>query len=56
LGAKNPDRPASPAHVRVVPECRENPDVEKLARAMISIANNIAEERKAEGNVQKTAA
>jgi hypothetical protein len=56
VDAKKQVRHNSPARVRVVPESRENPDVEKLARALISIAKNRAEERKAEEPTQKTAA
>jgi hypothetical protein len=34
--------------VKVTPEFRENPDVEKLARALIAVAMSIAQKKEAE--------
>lgn len=34
--------------VRVIPEFRENPDIEKLARALIGIAIGLADKKQAE--------
>ncbi len=41
-------RPMTSNKVQVTPEFRDNPDVEKLARALISIAIHIAEQKKSE--------
>ena len=35
-------------NVRVTPEPRDNPEIEKLGRALIAIAMRIAEKKKAE--------
>ena len=35
--------PMSSKDVRVTPEFRENPDIEKLARALIAVAISIAQ-------------
>lgn len=43
-------RPMTSNKVQVTPEFRDNPDVEKLARALISIAIHIAEQKKSEEN------
>jgi hypothetical protein len=39
---------AKSRNVRVSPEFREEPDIEKLARAFISIAKGLAEKKAAE--------
>ena len=44
---KNLGRPAASRNVRVTPEFRAKPDVEKLARAFISIAKGLAEKNAA---------
>ena len=41
-------RPVGSRTVRVTPEFREEPDVEKLGRALIAVAKRIAEKKKAE--------
>ncbi|MDR1704201.1 MAG: hypothetical protein LBS19_05905 [Clostridiales bacterium] len=46
-GNLKPSRPADSRHVKVTPEFRERPDIEKLARALISIARHLAEQKKA---------
>ena len=38
---------AASGNVRVIPEFREKPDIEKLARAIIAIAKNNAEKKAA---------
>ena len=38
--------------VRVTPEFRENPDIEKLARALIAVAISIAQKKEAEEAAQ----
>jgi hypothetical protein len=41
-------RPAGSRNVRVTPEFRKEPDIDKLGRALIAIASHIAEMKKAE--------
>jgi len=41
-------RPSASHNIRVIPEFRENPDVEKLGRALIAIAKSLAEKKAAE--------
>ena len=41
-------RAAASRNVRIKPEFREEPDIEKLARAFISIAKGLAEKKAAE--------
>ena len=38
-------RPMASHDVKVTPEFRENPDVEKLARALIAVAMSIAQKK-----------
>lgn len=45
---KKRGRPMTSHQVRVIPEFRENPDIEKLARALLGIAISIAEKKQAE--------
>ena len=40
-------RPATSGHVRVTPEFRKEPDIEKLGRVLIAVAISIAEKNKA---------
>lgn len=40
-------RPTTSGHVRVTPEFRREPDIEKLGRALIAIAVSMAEKKKA---------
>lgn len=44
--------PMSSKDVRVTPEFRENPDIEKLARALIAVAISIAQKKEAEEAAQ----
>jgi hypothetical protein len=41
-------RPMSSRNVRVVPEFNKDPDIEKLGRALISLAKNLAEKKKSD--------
>ena len=45
---KKRGRPMTSHQVRVIPEFRENPDIEKLAQALIGIAISLAEKKQAE--------
>ena len=40
-------RPMASHDVRVTPEFRDNPDIEKLGRALIAAAISLAEQKKA---------
>ena len=44
---KKRGRPMTSHDVRVTPEFRDNPDIEKLGRALIAAAIHIAEQKKA---------
>ena len=46
MSKKERGRPMCSHHVRIVPEYRETPDMEKLGQALISVAVNIAERKK----------
>ncbi len=46
--AKKRGRPLASRDVRVTPEFRDNPDIEKLARALIAVAASIAQKKEAE--------
>ena len=49
-GTERQGRTAASRNVRVTPEFKAKPDIEKLARALLAIANKMAEqERKAGG-------
>ena len=50
---KKMGRPIASRNVRVTPEFRENPDIEKLAHALIAIAKSIAEKKMAEEHIHK---
>ena len=41
-------RPMASDRVRITPEFRKNPDIEKLGRALIAVAIQIAQKKKAE--------
>ena len=43
-------RPLVSKNICVIPEFHEKPDIEKLGRALIAVANRLAEEKKAERN------
>ena len=47
MSKKKRGRPMCSHHVRIVPEYRDTPDMEKLGQALISVAVNIAEKKKA---------
>ncbi len=49
---KSRGRPMSSRDVLVTPEFRENPDIEKLARALIAVAISIAQKKEAEEAAQ----
>ena len=42
---KKRGRPMSSRDVKVVPEFKENPDIEKLGRVLIAIAMNLAKKK-----------
>ena len=46
-------RPMSSDNVKVTPEFRDNPDLEKLGRALIAVAISIAQKKMAEENAAK---
>ncbi len=46
--AKKRGRPLVSRDVRVTPEFRDNPDIEKLARALIAVATSIAQKKETE--------
>lgn len=45
---KKRGRPMASHDVRVTPEFRDNPDIEKLGRALIAVAISITQQKKAE--------
>ena len=45
-GVQRRGRVAASRNVRITPEFREKPDIEKLARALLAIANKTAEKEK----------
>ncbi len=45
---KKRGRPMTSHNVKVIPEFREDPDIEKLARALIAVAASIAQKKEAE--------
>ena len=54
MDKKKRGRPAASSDVVVAPEFRDNPDIEKLGRALIAVAMHIAEQKQAEEKAQKT--
>ena len=46
-------RPMFSDDVKVTPEFRDNPDIEKLGRALIAVAISIAQKKMAEENAAK---
>lgn len=48
MDKKKRGRPMASRDVRVTPEFRENPDIEKLGRALIAVAISIARKKAAE--------
>ena len=51
---KKRGRPMTSHQVRVIPEFRETPDIEKLAQALIGIAISLAEKKQAEETPHST--
>ena len=45
MDKQNTNHPSTLHNVRVEPEIRDNPDVEKLGRALIAIANGLPARR-----------
>jgi len=48
MDKKKRGRPMASCDMRVTPEFRENPDIEKLGRALIAVAISIAQKKEAE--------
>lgn len=46
-------RPMASRDVKITPEFRENPDIEKLGRALIAVAIRIAQQKEAEEKAAK---
>lgn len=53
MGMKKRGRPMASHDVKVTPEFRENPDIEKLGRALIAVALSITQKKEAEEKVAK---
>ena len=54
LSQKQRGRPQTSHNVRVTPEFRDNPDLDKLGRALIAVAMRIAEQKQVEEDAKKT--
>lgn len=50
---KKRGRPMASHDVKVTPEFRENPDIEKLGRALVAVAISIAQKKEAEEKAAK---
>ena len=50
---KKRGRPMTSNNVKVTPEFRDNPDIEKLGRALIAVAISIAQTKEAEEKAAK---
>lgn len=50
---RNRGRPMTSRDVKITPEFRENPDIEKLGRALIAVAIRIAQQKEAEEAAKK---
>jgi len=46
---QKPSKTGASRNVRVTPEFKEKPDIEKLARTLLAIANKLAEEEQQAG-------
>lgn len=46
-------RPMASRDVKITPEFRKNPDIEKLGRALIAVAIRIAQQKEAEETATK---
>lgn len=53
LSQKQRGRPQTSHDVRVTPEFRDNPDLDKLGRVLIAVAMRIAEQKQAEEDAKK---
>lgn len=53
MDKKKRGRPMASHNVKVTPEFRENPDIEKLGRALIAVALSIAQKKEAEEKAAK---
>ena len=53
LSQKQRGRPQTSHDVRVTPEFRDNPDLDKLGRVLIAVAMRIAEQKQAEDDAKK---
>ena len=53
MDKKKRGRPMSSDDVKVTPEFRENPDIEKLGRALIAVAISIAQKKAEEEQAAK---
>lgn len=54
LSQKQRGRPQISHNVRVTPEFRDNPDLDKLGRALIAVAMRIFEQKQTEEDAKKT--
>lgn len=52
---KSRGRPMASRNVRVMPEFRDEPDIEKLGRALIAVALKIAEQKQAKEDTKEKA-
>lgn len=50
---RNRGRPMTSRDVKITPEFRENPDIEKLGWALIAVAIRIAQQKEAEEAAKK---
>lgn len=50
---KKRGRPMDSHNVKITPEFRENPDIEKLGRALVAVAISIAQKKEAEEKAAK---
>lgn len=50
---KKRGRPMASHNVKITPEFRENPDIEKLGRALVAVAISIAQKKEAEEKAAK---
>lgn len=53
MDKKKRGRPMASHDAKVTPEFRENPDIEKLGRALIAVALSIAQRKEAEEKAAK---
>ena len=54
LSQKQRGRPQTSHNVRVTPEFQDNPDLDKLGRALIAVAMRIVEQKQTEEDAKKT--